>query len=169
MELDHANLIQMLCFESRIIKKLLENLDDHVFEQPLFYKMQQTLNKEILVLTPIEVALESNQIIAINKIIDYCVKHQNHYCYSFLFEKNLIQIIEKGIKVSSLFESNIFCYTFELEDWPQIHHNNKSVIVPYNGSKFELLGKYRTVFKQLHEIEPKVELDSSVLQLNKSK
>ena len=152
MELDHANLIQILCFDSRIIKKLLNNMNEKL-DQPLFYKMQQNYNGMVEMMTPIDVALESNQMVAINKIIDYCIKYQNQYCFSFLFEERLVEIIEKGIKVAKLFESNIFSFSFELDDWPAIHRDGEAISMPYNGSKFELMGKYRTLFSQLDNDE----------------
>ena len=76
MELDQANLIQILSFESRVVKKLLSNFDDiahHSSKYPLFYKMQQNINGELKILTPIEIALEANQIRALNSIIEYIV------------------------------------------------------------------------------------------------
>lgn len=81
-------------------------------------------------------ALESNQVIALNKMIEYIIAYQNHYCFSFLFENNLLQLLDKGIKVTSLLESNIFCYSFEIDDWPVISVDPSSIIIPYNGSKF---------------------------------
>jgi hypothetical protein len=113
MELDHTNLVQILSFESRFISKLLDdaiNSDNLTFEYPLFYKMQHTTKKITKILTPIEVAVENNQIIALNKIIEYVVKYQNTYAFSFLFEKYMLKLLEKGIKVSTLFESEIFCH-----------------------------------------------------------
>lgn len=89
MELDLANLIQILSFESRVVKKLLTGLNEKCPEHdprcPLFYKMQQNLDGKVHVLTPIKIALENNQIRALNSIIEYIVKHQNHYAFSFLF------------------------------------------------------------------------------------
>lgn len=63
MELDHSNLVQILSFESRIIKKLLENHDSigkFKYSYPLFYTMQQNLDNKIHLTTPIQIALESN-------------------------------------------------------------------------------------------------------------
>lgn len=72
----------------------------------------------------------------------------------------MISLIEKGIKVTNLFESDVFCHQFELEDWPIIHHNDSAYIVPYNGSKFDLEGKYHQVFKKLAK-QDKEELHDS--------
>jgi len=61
---------------------------------------------------------------SINLIIDYCINYQNSYAFAFLFESSLIKLIEKGIKVAPLLESDIFCHTFEADDWPLIHTDN---------------------------------------------
>jgi hypothetical protein len=144
MELDHANLIQILCFESRITKNLLENFDPeiHDVQYPLFYKMQITANNEedieTEIRTPFQIALEENQIIGINWMISYIVKYQNKYCFSFLFEESLILMINKGVKVTELLESDVFCHELEFENWPAIHTDPTSTIMPYNGSIFQL-------------------------------
>ena len=84
-------------------------------------------------------------------MIKHIVEYQNHYCFSFLFEDKLIRLINKGILVSRLLESNIFSYTFEYESWPAIHSDNSTLMVPYNGSKFELIKKYHDVFPDLKD------------------
>lgn len=149
MELDNSNLIQILSFESRFIDKLLQdvsNSEQYSSTYPMFYKMQQTKGLETRIFTPVSLALENNQIVALNRMIEYVVKYQNTYAFSFLFEEDMHLLLEKGIKVTSLFESKIFIYTFELEDWPIIHDDYSSCIRPYNGSKFDLEGKYNQVF-----------------------
>jgi hypothetical protein len=95
------------------MERLLEEVittDNYQFDTPLFYKMQHTNKKETKILTSVEIAAENNQIIALNRIIDFVVKYQNTYAFSFLFEKHMIMLIEKGIKVTSLFESEVFCH-----------------------------------------------------------
>jgi len=78
MELDHSNMIQILSFESRFIERLLEEVittDHYSFDHPLFYKMQHTNKKETIILTAIEIAVENNQIIALNRMIEFVVKY----------------------------------------------------------------------------------------------
>lgn len=67
MELDHANLLQILSFDSLLVKQLLENFDEsiHDVNYPLFYKMQTNLSKnnkesQRIITNPIEIALEAN-------------------------------------------------------------------------------------------------------------
>jgi len=78
MELDNSNLIQIMGFESRFIDKLLgdvETSDQYSSDFPLFYKMQQNNQGETNILTPIGLALENNQIIALNRMIEYIVRY----------------------------------------------------------------------------------------------
>jgi hypothetical protein len=72
-------------------------------------------------MTPIQIALENNQVVGLNRMIEFIVKYQNTYAFSFLFENNLTMLVNKGIKVALLFESDIFFHSFEFDDWPIIH------------------------------------------------
>jgi len=51
--------------------------------------MGQTNKDETRVVTPIGLALENNQIIALNKMIQYVVRYQNSYAFSFLFDEHM--------------------------------------------------------------------------------
>ena len=53
-------------------------------------------------------ALKSNQVRAVDKMIEYVVKYQNNYTSSYLFLKNLPKLIAKDIKISNLLSSDIF-------------------------------------------------------------
>lgn len=153
MELDKMNMIQILSFDGRIVSRLLEHLDaNHSAMYPLFYKIMFTSPEgHNQIMTPIEIALENNQIRALNSIINYCVKFQNKYSFSFLFENVIIELMNKGIELTPLFESDIFCHEFEFENWPAIHTDNRDYIMPYNGSKFQLNSEYKEVFEFLQE------------------
>jgi hypothetical protein len=59
-------------------------------------------------------------------------------------------LIEKGINVTSLFQSDIFCHQFDCEDWPAIHFDSGKYTVPYNSSVFDIKHKYQEVFGYLH-------------------
>ena len=48
--------------------------------------------------------------------------------------------------------SNIFCFTFDHDEWPSTHIDKYRYSRPYNGSIFELRHSYRSVFP-----EPKFE------------
>jgi len=73
--------------------------------------------------------------------------------FLFLFQDNFKKLIEKGIKVSELLDSDIFCHQFDFEDWPLIHSDDSYTIQPYNDSIFQLRGKYSKTFKDIPENE----------------
>jgi hypothetical protein len=58
----------------------------------------------------IDIALENNQVTACNLIIDYIVQYQNNFAFTFLFQENFLDLVKKGIQVSKLLESDIFCH-----------------------------------------------------------
>ena len=41
----------------------------------------------------VDIALENHQVRALNLMIEYIIKYQNSYVYSFLFEKNFMKIM----------------------------------------------------------------------------
>ena len=81
-------------------------------------------------------------------IIDYIVKYQNTYISSFLFHRNIEQLLNSGINVSELFSSQVFCYTFDYDEWPSTHTDKNNYTRPYNGSIFELRHNYRKIFHE---------------------
>jgi hypothetical protein len=83
---------------------------------------------------------------ACNLIIEHIVEYQNSYAFIFLFQDNLLSLLLKGIAVADLLSSDIFSHMFDADDWPLIHKDNSFEIMPYNGSIFQLRGKYKTVF-----------------------
>ena len=60
---------------------------------------------------------------AITFIIDHLVKYQNNYVTSYLFKKNMGELLEKGIEISELLNRDIFSYTFDFDEWPGTHTN----------------------------------------------
>jgi len=133
---------------------------DHIIDTkyPIFYKMRQNIDGKIRLVSGIEIALESNQIGALNLMIQYIIEHQNNFCYFNLFNDNLLELFKKGIKLAPLLESDIFCHRFEEPDWPIVHIDNSSMIKPYNGSIFNLNGKYKAVFGEDLKKEQELEM-----------
>lgn len=75
-------------------------------EYPLIYKNKISKRKDkYFFRNAIDRALKANQIRAVSVMIDYIVKFQNSYVSSYLFNKNLPQLIFKAIRVSHLFDS----------------------------------------------------------------
>jgi hypothetical protein len=78
----------------------------------------------------------------------YIVKYQNNFVSSFMFLKNFPALLEKGIQVKPLLESNVFNYEFDLDEWPSTHINNEVYLRPYNENIFQLRKHYTTVFPE---------------------
>ena len=82
-------------------------------EYPVIYKMRQTIDNQIKIISAIDIALETNQIGGLSTMIDYIIEYQNNFCYYNLFNDNLLKLIEKGVGVAQLLDSDIFCHRFE--------------------------------------------------------
>jgi len=54
----------------------------------------------------------------------------------------MITLLHKGISLSHLLCSNVFIKNLEFEDWPIAHTNLDKIIVPFNGSLFEMRDIY---------------------------
>jgi hypothetical protein len=65
---------------------------------------------------------------------------------SYLFEKNCINLINLGVELTPLFDSDVFNYTFDYDQWPSTHVVREMEMRPYNGSIFEIRDKYRDIF-----------------------
>lgn len=163
LELEGANMLSILSFDSRTMKYLLnEQFDDHFNSKfPLFYKNKipkgKQLTRQELIdgqqskfyyRSAIDNALRNNQISAVKLIINYCIQYQNNYTSSFLFLQNLPTIFEKGIDVIGLIDSDVFNYTFDFDQWPSVHTNHDRVLKPYHGSLFNLREEYSKIFKE---------------------
>ena len=59
-----------------------------------------------------------------------------------MFKENLKEILNIGIGVNDLLESDIFCHQFDYDEWPQTSNDPSTFTVPYNDTKFSLRTKY---------------------------
>lgn len=66
-----------------------------------------------------------------------------------MFTRNIPTLIQKGVEVSPLFNSKIFSFQFDYDEWPSTHSDNKSYMIPYNDSIFDLRSNYQQTFGQL--------------------
>lgn len=66
----------------------------------------------------------------------------------FIFLKNFTLLLEKGIEVAQLLDSDIFEYTFDYDEWPGVHYNEDSFLRPYNESLFYIRFHYKSVFPE---------------------
>ena len=78
--------------------------------------------------------------------------------------KNISVLIEKGVLVSSLFNSEIFYYQFDYDEWPSSHTDSVEYIRPFNDSIFNLRESYNKIFHEARfntDPNQEGELDSS--------
>jgi hypothetical protein len=71
-------------------------------------------------------------------MIDYICEYQNLFVYSHLFKNNIIDLIEKGVTMATLFESKILTHTFDYDYWPATSPKTDLIMAPFNLSIFEL-------------------------------
>lgn len=84
-------------------------------------------------------------------MIDYIVEYQNSYYYAHLFNFNVVELLNKGVYMTKLFESNIFNHEFDYDEWPSTNNDIKKGLAPYNQSMFHLRHYYKTVFPKLYK------------------
>lgn len=104
-EIDMSNMLSRLSYDSRPIKILLSENNSKFFNMkyPLFYCNKVVDSKGVTKYqSAIDISLDANQIRATCMIIDYIIKHQNSYIFSYLFKNNLIKLINRGVQISSL-------------------------------------------------------------------
>jgi len=53
-------------------------------------------------------------------MLNYICIYQNSYVYAHLFHNNLIEMMDKGVEMKQLLESNIYNYVFDFDEWPSI-------------------------------------------------
>jgi len=77
----------------------------------------------------------------------------------------MITLLHKGISLSHLLCSNVFIKHLEFEDWPIAHTNLDKIIVPYNGSLFEMRYSYDSIFEGLGDPmnDEDIEIDEDYL------
>ena len=141
----------ILSFDSRSLHHLLKSENSKYFSSdfPMFYKNKivKSNNKEkYFYRSAIDMALRNNQVSAVTTITNYIVTYQNNYVSSFLFLNNFQNMIQKGIKIRELFDSNVFCLKFDFDEWPSTHVDASSYQRPYNQSIFEIRESYRDIF-----------------------
>jgi len=160
LELNCNNMCSILAFDSASMNSLLSENNSKYFniKYPIFYKNKIPKRNEVMLYyysNAIDNALKNNQIRAVGLCIDYIVKFQNNFVSSFILNKNLPVIMSKGIAVSHLLKSKVYCIDFDFDDWPSTHFNDEKCIRGYDGSFFQLRYKYKELFPEdrFREIE----------------
>ena len=154
LELNGTNMTSVLSFDSRSMKFLL---DAEAFGEyfdptyPMFYKNKFFKNKnprqeKLFYRSAFDNALRNNQTGAIKFMIQYICQYQNNKVTSFLFLKNMPDMIEKGVSIIDLLKSQIFSEQFDYDEWPGTHWNDECAMKPYTGSIFRLRNEYNKIF-----------------------
>ena len=105
LELGILNLIPYISFDMMSIKHLLENKDNEQYydaKYPLFYLSNGR--------SAIDIALENNLLRSVATMINYIVEYQNDYVFNNLFNHIFVDLMNRGVNVTPLLESNIFNY-----------------------------------------------------------
>jgi hypothetical protein len=127
LELGIKSLVPFLAFDARSMRSLLDKSNKSYFDDefPLFYKNNDGRSA-------IDTALENNQIRSVNLMIDYIVAYQNSYYYCHLFNYNAVELLNKGVLMTKLFNSKIFNHTFDYDEWPSTNSNVQKQMSPFN-------------------------------------
>jgi len=161
LEFDCSNMASILSFDSRSMAALLDESNKRFFSEefPIFFKNKtpkQGENSkrpvEYYYRTAIDRALKCNQVKAVDLIIDYIVKFQNNYISSFMFNEILPTLLEKGITIAALLESDVFSLPFDFDDWPSSHTDKETYMRGYNNTIFQLRYDYLTIFPDIPSI-----------------
>ena len=97
--------------------------------------------------TAIDLALRHNQFQAVNTILSYIVKYQNHYVYSYIFENNFTDMIMAGVDLVDLLNSSIMYYKLDFDDkeWPQEDFSSEPLTIPFSKEIFRMRYNYHEI------------------------
>jgi hypothetical protein len=145
-------MVSILSFDSRSMEYLLDDEFSKLFSEkyPFFYKnkISKGIDDNYFYRNAIQNSLKNNSIRAVDIILKYIVKYQNNVSSSYLLCKIMTEIIDMGIEVCDVFNSKIFNFEFDYDEWPGTHTNEESCFRPYNGSIYKIRNSYRMVFPE---------------------
>jgi hypothetical protein len=90
-------------------------------------------------------AFESRDYESFYALVDFMLEFQNDLCNAYLVAPFLIKVMEKGLDITKLLESNICAYKLEpkavehMECFPSFHPDSGLCIVNYKNSFIDLL------------------------------
>jgi hypothetical protein len=50
----------------------------------------------------------------------------------------MVDLVEKGVTMVTLFDSKVLNHTFDYDNWPATSPKTESIMAPYNKSIFEI-------------------------------
>ena len=68
-----------------------------------------------------------------------------------MFRTCFLQLIEKGVELTNVLNSDIFCFKFDYDEWPSTHVDKNRYLKPFNGSIFELRNEYKNIFPEFQD------------------
>lgn len=174
LELNLKNLLSYLSFDRRSIQNILQrDIPKFVDPQfPLFFKNRDGRSA-------VDTALDNNLLRSVSLMIDYIIQYQNTPVYHHLFTYNLIDLIQRRVPCTKLFQSNIFNMEISYYEWPQMSCNPEKKFRAYNKSVFKTRFEYANVFPELYheeleqeeskkqEVESEASYDSTLLRKQK--
>lgn len=137
LELGMKPLLSYLAFDRVSIKELLSDKNQQYVDRnyPLFYKNPDQRSA-------IDLALDLNQIESVNLMIKYICKYQNDAVFAHLFQFNLVDLLQKEVMCTELFESKILNMDLEFTEWQVSSVDVDQTFVPYNRSMFKLRNEF---------------------------
>ena len=82
--------------------------------------------------------------------------------------QRLPKILEKGIPLASLMNSQVFLFEFDFDEWPMTHYNRSTVFRAYNESVFAIRQHYLSTFPE-SSFARMVDIDDPLYHLDSSK
>ena len=81
-------------------------------------------------------------------IVEYITKYQNKWGFANLFYNNLVLLLEKGVELKPLFESEVFFLPIQYQEWQssQPKCDDMKCLNSYDGSIFDLRHEYKNIF-----------------------
>lgn len=67
----------------------------------------------------------------------------------------MVELINKGVEMETLFKSKIFNHTFDFDEWPATNANTNKMLAPYDKSIFKLRHKYAEIFPNIAKADEK--------------
>ena len=107
-------MLEYLAFDQKTIKNLLGPKNNKEFSPdfPLFYK--DKTGKSAL-----DQALNANLLQVVEIMLDYIDCHQNNYAFTNLISDIFVNMMEKGIKVYSILNTNLSLTEIIYNEWPE--------------------------------------------------
>lgn len=151
LELHVKSLVSYLAFDNHSIDHILHDEHEEFFPKdfPIFYRNEEGKSA-------IDTALDANQIRSVNTMIEYICRRQDSWVYANLFTENLVSLINKGVTLRTLFDSNVFKLPIDSAEWPSAHKVTSFMLKPYDGSVFDLRFNYEKVFPKVSKSDTKV-------------